>query len=208
MDRFGHQDISNGIRLWIMLQKETQDWKSGSGYLEALAAVLNGPAEVLETKVLALKAEYTVPFEDVKAAGNEMSIAVGAPVVQGAGESPTVIAIGDRVQVRATLTSVENRSFVKVTIPFGAGLVPVNQISGYRWGYYRNVLSDRIELWYEVFPEEKTEIVEEFYATRAGSFQAPVATIVCEYAPHYRANDAWKGRLDIQLEAAMTAGYN
>jgi len=223
MDRFGHQDISNGIRLWIMLQKETQNWKSGSGYLEALAAVLNGPSEVLETKVLALRAEYTVPFENVKAAGNEMSIAVGEPVVQrggpkageaevgagegevGAGESPSVIAIGDRVKVRATLTSVENRSFVKVTIPFGAGLVPVNQISGYRWGYYRNVLSDRIELWYEVFPEEKTEIVEEFYATRAGSFQAPVATIVCEYAPHYRANDGWRGRLDIQPKTVSGA---
>jgi hypothetical protein len=206
-----------------MLQKETQNWKSGSGYLEALAAVLNGPSEVLETKVLALRAEYTVPFENVKAAGNEMSIAVGEPVVQrggpkageaevgagegevGAGESPSVIAIGDRVKVRATLTSVENRSFVKVTIPFGAGLVPVNQISGYRWGYYRNVLSDRIELWYEVFPEEKTEIVEEFYATRAGSFQAPVATIVCEYAPHYRANDGWRGRLDIQPKTVSGA---
>ena len=193
MDKYGHSDISNGVRLWIMLQKETQDWKSGSGYLEALAAVLNGPASVLETKVLALKASYTVPFEDVKAAGNEMSAAVSP-------EAGSAIKIGGRVKIRARLSSVENRSFVKVTIPFGAGLVPVNQISGYRWGYYRNVLGDRIELWYEVFPEEKTEIVEEFYATRAGSFQAPVATIVCEYAPHYRANDAWGGRLEISAE--------
>ena len=209
MDKYGHSDIADGIRIWIMLQKETQEWKSGSGYLEALAAVLNGPAEVLETKVLALRAEYTVPFESVKDAGNGMSIAVAAPAVKGAkdagasGEAEVgaglqeVISIGDRVKVRAMLTSVENRSFVKVTIPFGAGMIPVNQISGYRWGYYRNVLSDRIELWYEVFPEEKTDIMEEFYATRAGSFQAPVATIVCEYAPHYRANDAWRGRLDI-----------
>lgn len=197
MDKFGHPEISNGIRLWIMLQKETQDWKSGSGYLEALAAVLNGTSEVLETKVLALRADYTVPFENVKAAGNEMSVAISAPEPV---EGPACLSVGDRVKVRATLTSVENRSFVKVTIPFGAGLVPVNQISGYRWGYYRNVLSDRIELWYEVFPEEKTEIVEEFYATRAGSFQAPVATIVCEYAPHYRANDAWGGRLEISAE--------
>ena len=193
MDKYGHSDISNGVRLWIMLQKETQDWKSGSGYLEALAAVLNGPASVLETKVLALKASYTVPFEDVKAVGNEMSVTVSP-------EAGSVIKIGDRVKIRARLSSVENRSFVKVTIPFGAGLVPVNQISGYRWGYYRNVLGDRIELWYEVFPEEKTEIVEEFYATRAGSFQAPVATVVCEYAPHYRANDAWGGRLEISAE--------
>jgi hypothetical protein len=159
--------------------------------------VLNGPSEVLETKVLALRAEYTVPFEDVKAAGNEMSVAISAPESV---EGPACLSVGDRVKVRATLTSVENRSFVKVTIPFGAGLVPLNQISGYRWGYYRNVLSDRIELWYEVFPEEKTEIVEEFYATRASSFQAPVATIVCEYAPHYRANDAWGGRLEISAE--------
>ena len=61
-------------------------------------------------------------------------------------------------------------------------------------------LEEFARIWYEVFPEEKTEIVEEFYATRAGSFQAPVATIVCEYAPHYRANDAWGGRLEISAE--------
>ena len=104
------------------------------------------------------------------------------------------------MKVRARLWSEENRSFVKVTIPFGAGLIPVNQVSGYRRGCYRNVMKDRLELWYEVFPEEKTEIVEEFYATRAGSFQAPVATIECEYAPHYCANDAWQGRLQIEAE--------
>ena len=99
-----------------------------------------------------------------------------------------------------TVTNEENRSFVKVTIPFGAGLVPVNLVSGYQWGRYRNVLADRIEYWYEVYPEEKTELSEEFFVTRAGSFQAPVAEIECEYAPHYRANDSWRGRLEITAE--------
>ena len=154
--------------------------------------VLNGPEDVLETKVLALKAEYTAPFESIRASGNGMTIAA-APV-----SAP--LHIGDRVKLSYTITNEENRSFVKVTIPFGAGLLPVNQLSGYRWGYYRNVLADRIECWYEVYPEEKTTVSEEFYATRAGSFQAPVATRECEYAPHYRANDTWNGRLKISAE--------
>ncbi len=192
MDEHGHFDISNGIRLWIMLQKETQDWKQDPGYVEALGMVLNGPDEILDTKVLALKAEYTLPFDQIRAAGNGMTIATAI--------RPDVCKIGDRIKLSFTVTNEENRSFVKVTIPFGAGLVPVNQLSGYRWGYYRNVLSDRIECWYEVYPEEKTTVTEEFFVTRAGSFQAPVATIECEYAPHYRANDAWHGRLEISAE--------
>ena len=192
MDEHGHFDISNGIRLWIMLQKETQDWKRDPGYVEALGMVLNGPDEILDTKVLALKAEYTLPFDQIRAAGNGMTIATAI--------RPDVCKIGDRIKLSFTVTNEENRSFVKVTIPFGAGLVPVNQLSGYHWGYYRNVLADRIECWYEVYPEEKTTVSEEFYVTRAGSFQAPVATIECEYAPHYRANDAWSGRLEISAE--------
>ena len=192
MDKFGHSEISDGIRLWIMIQKETQDWKQDPGYIEAIGAVLSGPESVLQTKVLALKAEYTLPFDAIRASGNGMSISRSAV--------PEVMQIGDRVKLSFDVTNEENRSFVKVTIPFGAGLTPVNQLSGYRWGYYRNVLSDRIECWYEVYPEEKTTVSEEFYVTRAGSFQAPVATIECEYAPHYRANDAWHGRMEISAK--------
>jgi hypothetical protein len=192
MDRFGHSEISNGIRLWIMVQKETQDWKQQPGYIEALGAVLNGPESVLDTKVLALKASYSAPFDKVRASGNGMSIARKAV--------PEVLHIGDRIKLSVDITNEENRSFVKLTIPFGAGLIPVDQKSGYRWGCYRNVLKDRIECWYEVYPEEKTTVSEEFFVTRAGSFQAPVATIECEYAPHYRANDAWNGRLEVSAE--------
>ena len=154
--------------------------------------VLNGPEEVLDTKVLALKAEYSLPFDQIRASGNGMTITVIPSEAKGS--------IGDRLKLSYTITNEENRSFVKVTIPFGAGLVPVNQLSGYRWGDYRNVLQDRIECWYEVYPEEKTTVSEEFYVTRAGSFQAPVATIECEYAPHYRANDAWNGRMEISAK--------
>jgi hypothetical protein len=182
MDRHSHSDISDGIRLWIMVQKETQNWSADPGYIEALAMVLSGPERVLQTKVLALKGSYEVPFAEVKAAGNGMGISTSA-------EGRT-LKVGDRVKLSFNISNEENRSFVRVTIPFAAGLLPVNQMSGYRWGYYRNVLADRIELWYEVYPEHTTTITEEFYATRAGEFQSPAAEIVCEYADHYRANSA------------------
>ena len=207
MDSFSHQEIANGIRLWIMLQKETQDWKQDPGYIRAIGAVLSGPDSVLDTKVLALKATYTLPFEQIRASGNGMTITASSGLSGTEGNSTVIpgktgepLRIGDRVRLTYTVTNEENRSFVKVTIPFGAGLVPVNLVSGYQWGRYRNVLADRIEYWYEVYPEEKTELSEEFFVTRAGSFQAPVAEIECEYAPHYRANDSWRGRLEITAE--------
>ena len=197
MDRHSHSDISDGIRLWIMVQKETQAWKAYSGYLEALALVLNGPDSILQTKVLALKGSYDVPFAEVKAAGNGMGMSALAPAFSD-GSTPSVLKVGDRIRLSFEIKNDENRSFVKLTIPFGAGLVPVNQLSGYRWGCYRNVLSDRIELWYEVYPEEKTTVSEEFFVTRAGVFQSPAAEIVCEYADHYRANTAAIAPLTIE----------
>ena len=192
MERHSHADIADGIRLWIMIQKETQNWSAEPGYIEALAMVLSGPDSILQTKVLALKGTYEVPFAEVKASGNGMemsSLAIGQ-----------TLRVGDRVKLTFNISNEENRSFVKVTVPFGAGLLPVNQMSGYRWGYYRNVLPDRIELWYEVYPEEKTVITEEFYATRAGEFRTPAAEIVCEYADHYRANTAAIPILSIQQQ--------
>ena len=183
MDRNGHSDISNGIRIWIMLQKETQHWESDPGYVEAIGSVLQGSDEVLATSVLALSGEYTKEFSEIKATGNGISI-------KPASNLPDTLKVGDRVRLSFNIVNDENRSYVKLTIPYNAGLVPVNQISGYRWGSYRNVLADRIEYWYEVYPEEKTSVSEEFYVTRAGAFQCPAASIKCEYAPHYEANTA------------------
>lgn len=184
MAAHGHEDIAEGVRLWMMLQKETQQWKSDPGFIEALAAVSKASPQTLDTRVLALSATYSKPFAEILKTGNGMGIEAVAPAKETSSEQR----IGDRLSLSWTLSSEENRSFVKVTIPFSAGLVPVNQTSGYRWGYYRSVLADRIELWYEAYPEEKITVSEEFYVTRAGSFQSPVAAIECLYAPHYRAN--------------------
>jgi hypothetical protein len=64
------RDIAEGIRIWLMLQKETQQWQKDPAYIEAIASVLRGTPETLQTKVILLSGTFTKPFPEVKASGN------------------------------------------------------------------------------------------------------------------------------------------
>ncbi len=193
MDKYGHADIANGIRLWIMVQKETQQWASDPAYIQALGAVLSGPREILDTKVVALSASFSKPFEQIKAAGNGFTIERKYFLGDKELKDGDVVKVGDRIRAEYHLWSEENRSFVVLRAPRPAGLRPVQQLSSYSWRCYRSVKAETTEFWYEVFAEEKQTVTEEFYVTQQGSFRSPVADIECLYAPHYRANDAGNG---------------
>ena len=193
LDRYGYTDISNGIRLWIMVQKETQQWDSDPAYIQALGSVLSGPREILDTKVIALSASFSKPFEQIKAAGNGFTIERKYFLGDKELKDGDIVNVGDRIRAEYRLWSEENRSFVVLRAPRPAGLRPVQQLSSYTWRCYRSVLAASTEYWYEVFAEEKQTVTEEFYVTQQGSFRSPVADIECLYAPHYRANDAGGG---------------
>lgn len=191
MDRH-NPEIAEGIRLWLMLQKETQDWKSGADFVDVVAAVLDGTKETLDTKVVVLSKEYTRPFSEIKASGNDMTLTrrffkdAEGKVEISEGD---ILNVGDKVYARYEIWSKENRSYVRLMAPREAMFRPIDQLSGYRWGRgYRSVKADRTEYYFESFPEEKTTIVEEFYVTQKGEFTAPVCEIETIYAPHYRAN--------------------
>lgn len=211
----GQSSIAEGIRLWIMVQKETQQWESDPAYIEALASVLAGSAETLQTKVIALTLSVSRPFGQVKvkAAGNGFSISReyrrdGKPLREG-----DLLHVGDKISATYSIWSEENRSFVRLTAPRCAAFRPVEQKSGhYGWmarplsvsGWasftpqgYRSVLADRTEFWFDSYPEEKTSITEEFFVTQEGCFQAPAVEIESLYAPHYRANDKGAGPIRI-----------
>ena len=188
-----------------MLQKETQKWDEDPAFVDAIDAILNGSQAVLDTRVLALSATYEAPFRDIKAAGNGFTVerrffrtVVGSanPVEIKPGDP---VSVGDKIQVRYNIWNGENRSFVKLTAGREAALRPVQQLSGLSgWTLYRNVKAERTEYFWEVCPEEKTTVTEEFYVTQAGSFTAPVTVIESLYAPHYRANSAFRGVLDVR----------
>lgn len=185
--------IAEGIRFWMMIQKETQKWGTDPAFIEAIAAVLAGSEQTLQTKVVALSKTYTKPFERIKASGNGFKVSRkylrdGRVLRDG-----DVLKVGDRITAEYSIWNAENRSFVRLYAPRPASLRPVDQLSGYRgwWTWtqgYRNVLSDRTEYWYDAYPEENTTVREDFYVTQKGTFRAPVVSIESLYAPHYRAN--------------------
>ena len=210
----GHNEVAEGIRLWIMVQKETQQWEDDPAYIQAIGSVLRGTEATLQTKVLALSATTTLPFEQIKAAGNGFTVSrsytrEGQPLKDG-----DVLHVGDKVVATYRIWNEENRSFVRLTAPRPAAFRPVNQLSG-RYGWfarpisitgwvsfspqgYRSVLADRTEFWFDSYPEENTSFTEEFFVTQEGTFQSPVPVIESLYAPHYRANDDGKPAVTVQ----------
>jgi len=216
----GHEEVSEGIRLWIMVQKETQQWEDDPAYIQAIGSVLRGSEATLQTKVLALSASTTLPFADIKAAGNGFTISRsytrdGQPLRDG-----DILRVGDRVTATYSIWNEENRSFVRLTAPRPAAFRPVDQFSG-RYGWfarpisitgwvsfspqgYRSVLADRTEFWFDTYPEEKTRFSEEFFVTQEGTFQCPVPVIESLYAPHYRANDDGHGPVTVRGAEAKT----
>ena len=214
------RQIADGIRLWLMLQKETQKWDEDPAFVDALNSVLTGPADILATKVVSLTKTYSTPFSKVKAAGNGFTIErhFYKEVTGENGKKNRLeifpgmkLSVGDKVTAEYQIWNQENRSFVKLTAPREAAFRPSDQLSGaYGWWLrplsvngiwsvtpqgYRDVKTDRTEYWFDVYPEEKTTVTEDFYITQEGIFTAPVVTIESLYAPHYRANDEYPGEL-------------
>lgn len=223
-------EVADGIRIWLMLQKETQQWEAEPGFMDAVASIMAGSDEIKSVKVIVMTKTYEKPFDEIKAAGNDLTLTREfyrektltkklsdgktedvvelVPIEEG-----TCLAVGDRISIKYKVWSKENRSFVRLTAPREASLRPVDQLSGYSFsmsclrplildgwytlnpGCYRNVRTDRTEYYFDSYPEEKSEIVEEFFVTQAGSFKAPAAEIESLYAPHYRANAAFTGPL-------------
>lgn len=204
MERNGKQDIAEGLRLWIMIQKETQNWHKDSAYLEALACVLAGKQHTLESSVIELSASGELAYEKIKTAGNGFTLKAEyyreGKLLKG-GE---VLKVGDKIETRFEVWNAENRSFVKLTAPRPASWRPVKQLSGlYGWWLqplridnwysftpqaYREVKEDKSIYAFDCFPEETLTISEEYYVTQEGIFHCGAASIECLYAPHYRAN--------------------
>ena len=192
-------EVANGIRIWLMLQKETQKWGDEPAFVDALTSIMMGSDEVLDTKVLVLKADYTKPFVEVKASGNGFTLErkflnsdTGEEIRPG-----DIVPVGTKITAKYVIWNQENRCFVRLKATREASLRPADQLSGlYGFTGYRDVRPDRTEYWFDSYPEENTTITEELFVTQAGVFRAPVITIESLYAPHYRANAGFTAPLE------------
>ncbi len=205
-------EVADGIRLWLMLQKETQHWDVTPDFVDAIACILDGSKEVLETKVLTVRKTYRKPLEEIVAAGNGFTIARSfyKEVVKADGSiTNQELSLGDPIKKGEKIVALykiynaENRSFVRVRVPREATLRPVDQLSG-RMGWwrrfqgYRDVRTSYTDYFFDSMAEENSEIREEFFVTQTGTFACGVPVIESLYAPHYRANDGFKGPVRVK----------
>lgn len=212
----GLAELADGLRLWMMLQKETQQWSSDPGFVEAMASVYDGSDALKDTKVLILSKRYSKPFDQIRESGNGFKVSVKYYRESGAADAKPerielvdgdVLKLGEKIVAVYSIWSEENRSFVRLSVPRAACMRPERQLSGWYGGWlrplfyglynispyaYREVKADRTLYWIDVFPEENSKIEEVLFVTQEGRFAAPVAEIESLYAPHYRANAGYR----------------
>lgn len=97
--------VADGIRLWLMLQKETQHWEATPDFVDAINSVMEGDAAVKSTKVVVLTAVTDLPFAEVKASGNGFTVErkfyrIGADP-SASGEDPAGMSEASSVSVSA-----------------------------------------------------------------------------------------------------------
>lgn len=144
--------VADGIRIWLMLQKETQKWNEDPAFIDAIASVMSGSDEVQNTRVLSLSKTYGKAFSELRASGNGFRIErkfyrVAASANVSASDPDkrpkiteeeilpgTALHIGDKIRADYRIWNQENRSFVRVSVPREASLRPADQLSG-RYGF-------------------------------------------------------------------------
>ena len=94
--------------------------------------------------------------------------------------------LSTKVIVRITIDADRDYDFVSVTDHRPACLEPVNQLSGYRWGYYSQMKDDRTEYFFDQLSKGTHVIETEYYVSRPGTYTTGPATAVCTYAPAYQ----------------------
>ena len=179
-------DLAEGIRLWLMLQKETQKWDSDPSFVDALTSILDGSETTLSTRVLALQATYTKPYTGIEAAGNGFTLErkfYREVTVEEKYNDRTEeknrnvsewqeirpgdpVSVGDRIVARYRIWSQENRSFVRLVSPREASLRPVVQLSGRIGWWLKPLLVNGL---YSVSPQGyrnvKTDRTEYYFDT-------------------------------------------
>lgn len=186
-------EIADGIRVWILLQKETQQWSSDPAYLNAMASVSDGRESVGEVSALVMSQRFEKPFSDIKAAGNGFGISrkyyverlTGTPrgilSVSGSWSREELmpgdsLRVGDKVIAVYEMWSMENRSFVEIDAPHPAALSLADQLSGPWYGLTGSRARKSLALFpwnqgYREAKKDRTRYYLEICPEKAASFE-------------------------------------
>ena len=168
---------------------------AGIGYVKTVAQNADGKQFTAQktstgTSWGALYAQFMQTTHDVEAASEGLSVVRevlkdGKTLAEG-----TTLHVGDKVMVRIVIKADRDYDYVQVTDKRAACLEPLNQLSGYHWGYYI-APKDQATNYYFDMMRKGTHIVEkEYYVDRAGRYETGTCTVQCAYSPEFGARAA------------------
>lgn len=135
----------------------------------------------------AVYAQFFQPTKDIKAISRGLTVkrelldSKGNPLNSSLGEG----SVGSKVKVRITITADRDYDFVQVIDKRAACLEPVNQVSGYRWGYYITPRDYTTNYYFDRMAKGTHVVETEYYIDRAGDYTSGTCTAQCAYSPEF-----------------------
>ena len=84
-----------------------------------------------------------------------------------------------------TIQADRDYDYVQVIDKRAACLEPVNQLSGYHWGYYCSPKDNATNYYIDILSKGRHTIETEYYIDRAGTYETGTCTIQCAYSPEF-----------------------
>ena len=179
------------MQRWLVSCKRTQKWDNPVNTVNAVTAFQLPIAPCPKETEKMYKQPTPEELENIIKVKREI---ITSPQTSDLGPQPSdlslltsyLLPLTSKVTVRLTLVADRDYDFVSVTDHRPACLEPVNQLSGYRWGYYSQMKDDRTEYFFDQLSKGTHIIETEYYVTRPGTYTTGPATAVCTYAPAYQ----------------------
>lgn len=163
---------------------------SGIGYVKTTVDPANARKLKVEkftdgTSWGAVYAQFTQSSSKVKTA--ESGLSIKREVIGANG-----LKVGDKIKIRLTINAVRDFDFIQIQDKRAACLEPVNQISGYRGGYYAAPKDNVTNYFFDHLHKGRHVIETEYYINRKGDYISGIATIQCAYSPEFSGREQGK----------------
>lgn len=164
---------------------QTSQATAGIGYVKTTMSGDNKQTFTAEktstgTSWGAVYMQYMQPVSDIEAQNS--GIKVKREILSAAAN----LKVGDRIKVRITIEADRDYDFVQVVDKRAACMEPVNQLSGYHWGYYTTPKDCATNYYFDLLAKGKHVIETEYYIDRAGTYETGTCTASCAYSPEFR----------------------
>ena len=173
---------------------ETSKATAGIGYVKTTMSGDNKQTFTAEktstgTSWGAVYMQFMQPVSDIEAQNS--GIKVKREILSAEANSSlftihSSFSVGDRIKVRITIEADRDYDFVQVVDKRAACMEPVNQLSGYHWGYYIAPKDCATNYYFDRLAKGKHVIETEYYIDRAGTYETGTCTASCAYSPEFR----------------------